>query len=479
MSVDESDPIAMMHYADRLIYEAQESGSEELKADIGSKALHYYISAARSGVPEAARKAAVHLWEAGQRRGAKKLLREAAQEGDLAATKILAEWLWAEDYPAVRSTSQSLEIAKREEEPEDEEGDDSDDEDVEMGHGLTPQNNIDRVTKVSKARRQAFHLWCLAADRFGDLTSMRKVAECYANGEGVGIVDMDKSIAYWERAASKDDRTAMAALARYYHQRSHETFKRRGKGPIMNSISAPHEDVALNEDGDGTAMVKLLRYTWMAASDGDIFCLRHLASAHQHGYHGAQKDVPAALQLYMAAAAQGDISARAAAADILYHGDDGVAPDRVGAFALYTQAAKEGLVPSYKALADCYRTGQGAPDDKCNLELAYMYYSEAAQQGCTTSLRMLGDLHWNGDGCVKDRAKAAEFYEQAAAAGDLEAERCLARCYWLGHGTVRDREKAKEIWREMARNCDSLGDEERRRLEIMDDEAFEELMEYC
>lgn len=439
-----------------------------------SQAIHLYISAMRGGVPEAGRKAGVWLFELGERRQGKALLREAVREGDTMAAKILAEWLWSED--AGELEADDLDVNEFEEE--------------EMDDEVQNQPDPKKSIGTSRSRREAFRLWRKAADD-DDVPSIRRVAECYATGEGPGSRDMDKSIEYWEKAAAKGDRSAIAALARYYHQQA-AVLLSSGRIEDKNRTANAQCDDGDSHTDDET---KLLRYTRLAASDGDAFCLIRLAEAHLLGSDGIQQDAIAAIQFYMTAAAHGDVSARAAAADIYYHGAENVPRDRLRAFALYAQSAKDGWAPSFKALADCYRTGQGgkpagdgpiagianiclvAPDDKPDLNLAYAYYTEAAQQGCISSLKILGDLHWSGYGCEKDRGKAAELYERAAAAGDMEAEQCLARCYWLGHGTQKDRDKAKEIWRGIASKGHGLDDDDMKRLDMMDDEAFEDLME--
>ncbi|KAI9014925.1 hypothetical protein BC832DRAFT_546828 [Gaertneriomyces semiglobifer] len=135
-------------------------------------------------------------------------------------------------------------------------------------------------------------------------------------------------------------------------------------------------------------------------------------------------------------------------------------------------------MPSLRALADCYRTGDGAPDDKPNLPLAFAYYEEAARQGDNHSLKILGDLYWHGDGCVKDRAKAADFYENAVASGESESLHCLARCYWFGKGVERDKSLARDLWKQyLVTKQDLVPPDELSGLISLPDEDLEEIME--
>ncbi|KAJ3022862.1 hypothetical protein HKX48_005063 [Thoreauomyces humboldtii] len=328
------------------------------------------------------------------------------------------------------------------------------------------------ILRTRKHQRRAFRLWKIAADRWDDVTGILRVAECYATGQGCGV-DQEKSIEFLERAGDKGDRGAIRELAKYYFEEANVLYKL----PRVKSGSAKPSSSDQNEDDPEPVQEKMLRYSRLAASDGDVYSLRHLAQSYQHGTDGVQKDVPSALRLYLEAAIQGDAAARAAAGDILYHGDVGVPRDRVRAFTLFAQCAKEGWAPSFHALAECYRTGYGSPDEKPNETLAHLYYSEAVQQGCMTSATKLGNMIWSGEGCTKDRARAVELYEMAADRGQPEAAWALARCMWFGDGMPADRARAKEIFREALAKGDQFEARDLQRLDAMGDGAFQELLE--
>ncbi|KAI8818293.1 uncharacterized protein EV422DRAFT_537991 [Fimicolochytrium jonesii] len=368
-----------------------------------------------------------------------------------------------------------------------------------------------RTRRAVSSRRQAFRLWKDAADRVRDVHCMRKVAECYLSGEGCRQANQAKAMRYLEKAADKGDRGAIMMLVRLYHEQAMDSLNGQEKRSSMkieesargiaktekiktetqhreedaDDSPTSDEDDDETESQPETAHTRLYRYVRMGASDGDAMCISKLAYAQRHGLDGIEKNVPAALELYLEAASRGDVESRAAAADVFYHGEQGVPRDRARAFAMFAQCAREGWAPSFRALADCYRTGAGAPNDKPDLPLAHMYYTEAASlTPDATSLRILGDMHTTGLGCAKNLPLAFDLYDRAWSIcssssddADLEAGRCLARCYWFGRGVEKDRERAKEVWAALlSRAKGSMEREDVRRLEGMDDAGFEEIL---
>ncbi|KAJ3032779.1 hypothetical protein HDV00_007151 [Rhizophlyctis rosea] len=433
------------------------------------KALSLYLSAARAGSTDAARKAALLLWKDGEKRVAESVMRDAVERGDMEACRMLADWLWKDAEESMNGRRSigggggdgvDSELAREDaEEEEDDINDGSIDSDDSSSDNDTNPSNIPsipvnthpkhRTPATKDPRSKAFKLYLVAAKKHKDLPSIRRVAQCYASGQVVGKQNMRKAAKYWELAAERGDREAVATLAKYYQSVATEETsvpkaQSQDEASKHNAKQQSEKDTTDLTDED-TPNSKLLRYTSLAASDGDAASLRHLADAHLNGTHSIPKNASTALTLYLKAATAGDISSLSCAAHLLHTGADGIPPDRHRAFDLYELSAKQGWTPSYRCLAECYRTGVGAPGDKPDAAMAFRCYESAAWEGDVGSLKLLGDCYWDGVGVEKDCAVAVEWYERAAERGDGEAVRCLARCYWLGIGVEWVGGKAKEL----------------------------------
>ncbi|KAJ3050691.1 hypothetical protein HK097_008317 [Rhizophlyctis rosea] len=462
------------------------------------QALELYISAARAGSTDAARKAGCILWRDGEKRAAEKLMMEAVERGDGEACRMLADWLWVDAERKVESKGRKGggggegQVGRDGDGSESEEEDtlsiDSDDSDHNDMEESAPPNTKPTARKIKDPRRKAFKLYLHSATKWHDIPSIRRVAECYASGEVVGKQNLQKAAAYWEMAARQGDRSAVGTLARYYQgvvsddtDGKVRTNQKSGNATVLESNTAAGTSSKDPEDSENTPSSKLLRYIKQAASDGDAPSLRCLADAYLNGLGGIQRQPDAALDLYLKAASAGDISSLAQAATLLHTGDTGIPRDRRRAFALYESSAKQGWTPSFRSLAECYRTGEGAPDDRPNLVKARKCFEEAAWQGDVGSWKSLGDCYWSGIGCERDRGKAAEYYEKGAGAGDVDAVRCLARCYWLGVGVELDKHRAKRLIVKTIMNGDEgFGMEvagfEVERVDDSEDDRFEEMM---
>ncbi|KAJ3294057.1 hypothetical protein HK104_003970 [Borealophlyctis nickersoniae] len=461
-----SDPTAQLHAADLILQTKDKDGED----DAISRALNLYLSASYGGSIDAARKAGILLREQGDHGKAEKCMRDAIEKGDIEACRILAGWWWADggDRGLVKGKSASWVDEDEDEEEEEEEPEEVEDEMLDwksLPHSTPP-------------RRKAFALYLYAANRYNDLYSIYRVADCFASGEGMREPNMERAVEFWERAARKGDRAAVGSLARYYqHIAAGESpFGIPGPetvGKDAHAVPDEEEDCDVEED---TPNAKLLRYTRLAANDGDTPSLRLLAAAYQTGTATLPLNAPLSLSLYLRAARQGDTPSLFSAATLLHTGAPNLPRDVPRAFALYEQSAREGYTPSFRALAECYRTGQGAPNDTPNLQMAKKCFEAAAAQGCIPSTKSVGDCWWDGVGCTKDRAKAVEWYERAAEKGDLDAVKCLARSYWVGDGVEKDRERAKELITVVLK--ETMGDEGLGWcFDEVDDGRFEELME--
>ncbi|KAI9101069.1 hypothetical protein DFS34DRAFT_455334 [Phlyctochytrium arcticum] len=418
--------------------------------------------------PEAVAKEGLLRWKHGQLRKGKEILMAASKDGNLLAMRSLADILWGE--------SASSSIGKSSEDVTSSSSDSS-----EEGSPGTSSKIIQR--RQQKSRKKAFRLWVEAAERFEDVYSMRKIAECYAAGDAGLAVDMRQAMAYWEQAAVRHDKPAIHALIRCHPvalallTRSMESLgEESSEDQTVPGIAESTEEMADEEYTEQT----IWNIIKVAAEDGDSLALRQMAEANLKGTRLVPRSVDDAIDFYKKAAKQGDVTSLLTAAALLYEGTEGLPPNRHEAFQCLIDASREGGdVSTLKALADAYRTGVGAPNEIIDLAQSMSLYQEAAAHGCAESTKALADLYYTGWGPENpsDKQKAAELYESAFDAGVADAGMPLAKCYWLGYGGKIDRAKAISIWKSAVCKSGSCSEEEAALMQNMKEEDFQVIID--
>lgn len=307
----------------------------------------------------------------------------------------------------------------------------------------------------------ALKVWKKIGDEDKDPRGMILAGLSYFKGKGTRP-DVKKALHYWKLAARLGDKAASMLLARYYQSEMPEKGI-SSKGEDLKEYGSQNnseEDASLHSDDNDNSSFNskdFLRYTVIAASEGDAQSLKMLGLVYQDGLFGVKPSPKKALKMYLKAAEKNELFSMFRAAEIYYHGASNVPSDREAALRILTKAAESAPIPNWECLGNLYRFGVGAPGDKPDLLNCVKCYKKAAEAGSISALKSLADVCWSifikGKSSLKNDIGALglttesmfEYYERAAASGELGAMLGLAKCYWRGAGVDKSEDKCRGI----------------------------------
>jgi uncharacterized protein len=147
---------------------------------------------------------------------------------------------------------------------------------------------------------------------------------------------------------------------------------------------------------------------------------------------GVQRNLPAALSLYLEAAALGDPEAQYIAGGMYFKGR-GTVIDREKAFSYLYRAAKNGKSSSVsqKIIAQSFLAGESVPK---NFEEAIRWYTMAAENGDSEAKNELAFIYFTGNGVKKDYKKAYTLFQEAANMNHTLAQYNLGIMLYSGEG---------------------------------------------
>lgn len=147
---------------------------------------------------------------------------------------------------------------------------------------------------------------------------------------------------------------------------------------------------------------------------------------------GVQRNLPAALSLYLQAAALGDPEAQYIAGGMYFKGR-GTAIDHEKAFSYLYRAAKNGKssTASQKIIAQSFLVGESVPK---NFDEAIRWYTLAAENGDSEAQNELAFIYFTGNGVKKDYDKAYKLFQDAANLNHTLAQYNLGIMLYSGEG---------------------------------------------
>lgn len=224
-----------------------------------------------------------------------------------------------------------------------------------------------------------------------------------------------------------------------------------------------------------------LKYFMMAAEQGNVQALHHIALQHYHGL-GTEENPREAFFFFEKGAQKGYAPAQYSCA-CCYDSADGVLENKDLAFYWYKKSAEQGNADGQYGLGDCFLGGRGVEKDKeaayhwfsksaeqnnpkgqcvlgvcyamgisveVNEEIAFDWYLKSAKQGEREGQYLVGDCYYYGIGVEKDDEQAFSWYEQSASQGSVDATFMLGRFYEEGIIVEEDKEKAFILFQESA-----------------------------
>lgn len=358
---------------------------------------------------------------------------------------------------------------------------------------------------LPKDERKAFVLY-QEAERLNVPGTAYAIGLCFLEGKGVEK-DLEKGLAYLNRAASEGDVKAMNSLAKCFAE---------GIGVAIDKTKAIEWLSKASDAGDHISAQRLVwfcenldlgkdesfRLYKEAAERGNTGAMYNLAKCYQKGL-GAEQDLDAAIHWYSQAEKKCIKAAYKLGRCFEVRDDPRLSVEwyqtsgtrgypkghlRAGivfetkldaprkAFEEY-KLASEQLPEAMVRLGRCYERGLGTDTDfdfaldwykraadMGSVEAMYKYgrllgkrdgptacsfgwFMNAAKQGHAEAMNEIGRCYGEGVGFVgKDPAKAFEWYKKAAEAGSIRATHNLAICYRFGLGVERDLDEALRLY---------------------------------
>jgi len=175
---------------------------------------------------------------------------------------------------------------------------------------------------------------------------------------------LDLSLQTTQRA---DSQLALLSFSNIYHQYGYALLQYAAfgydHGPALHHLALLH-----NQNDNIQTFHQILN---KAASTGNPDSLFLQGHCYYTGSDGHNKNIPLALENFLAASESQHVDAMVSAGAILHQGvisDDGrrnviIQRDQQRAFELYQQAGELGSIEGWRNVVSCYATGQGVP--KC------------------------------------------------------------------------------------------------------------------
>lgn len=289
-----------------------------------------------------------------------------------------------------------------------------------------------------------------AASR-GDKTAIRKLAINLAEGKGIKR-NIALANANLERAGGMGDALAYYILATYAfngigtkkdYARANQYYEEAGglgMGEAWLALGNNHSQGV----GGPQDWKKAAEYFRLGGENGDAMAYRNLAVCYMNG-DGVPKDLAKANQFFLKAGEMGDaVSWR----QLGSHHAKGLGTDRdmKRANEYYLKAGKMGDGGGYMNLATSYAKGDGVAQD---FKLARIFYTLAGDSGQAQAYAVVASYFLEGKGVAKDTTKSREFLTKAAELGELNSQKLLAIRLLLGDEYPLDLPEAAK-WYERA-----------------------------
>ncbi|MES2943492.1 MAG: caspase family protein [Pseudomonadota bacterium] len=247
--------------------------------------------------------------------------------------------------------------------------------------------------------------------------------------------------------------------ARYYEQDLEQTIK------ILERLAGIGDPIALSwlgnryrDSTDRQEQQKGLGYFEAAASGGNAYANRVLASMYENGLGSLVKNDTKAMDLYVISAEAGDSEAMIQLSYMYNEKLAGLTKDEAKAVWWIRKGVEAGNSRAMFLMGGAYWLGKGglSKDETKAVE----WLRKAVEAGSADAMLTMGWAYWNGrGGLTKDKTKAVEWYRKAAEAGSADAMLTMGRAYWHGQGGLgKDETKAVEWFRKGAEagNTDAM-----------------------
>ena len=234
---------------------------------------------------------------------------------------------------------------------------------------------------------------------------------------GIGVEkNIDKSVAYYEKAVKQDEPRACNNLAFFYFY-GEEGVKQN----VTRGLELYHKSA---EMGRPIAMYNL----------GKIYCL---------GENGIEIDKRKGLKYYEMAAESGNINLINELGTVFFYGVNGVDADKNKGLEFFEKAAEAGNTDAINNLGGIYFYGENntTVDKKKGLD----YYEKAANAGDCYAMANLGYIYYYGrNGINIDTNRGLEFFKKAAEAGNIMANAQLSLLYKKNKSGLKDLSQSEE-----------------------------------
>jgi TPR repeat protein len=375
---------------------------------------------------------------------AKKIFREAANEGETKAKALLAYLLQSTNTEEISEILRLYESAARDGDP--------------LAQCCLAEFFYFGLDGVKPDKKMAWHWFYEAARQEYELAELFLGIMVEA-GEGEEQ-DNERAASYYIRAAKKGNAEAMFRLARMVHSgrgvpepdvaRAIPLYRQAselGHAKAQNSLGLIYlhgNGVPKNED-------QALNYFHSAAQLGDPEAASHLGRILSQGKI-VEKDTETAIELLEFASCGGSASARAQLG-LMYSLGEGVKVNKIYAADLFEDAARDhdlsGLCNS--GLANFF--GEGTTRD---LEKSKKAFREAADEGSVEALVGLAFLYLEEEGSAS-HSQAFKCFKEASKRGHALASLRVGILHRAGKGTPVDKKKACKYFLKAGQLEDSDG----------------------
>lgn len=225
------------------------------------------------------------------------------------------------------------------------------------------------------------------------------------------VINRDKAIEYYKKAAEKGNRHA--------EYKMFETFFDRGEREKAFEL--------LNK----------------SANAGNLESQNMMGNCKAFEHFGMEVNEEEGAKWYRKAAEQGYAEAQCNLA-FCYKLGIGVEENEEEAYKWYRKAAEQGYADAQCDVGDCYKDGIGVEVD---FYQTIEWYTKALEQGEARAQYFIGYCYEMGDGMEENKAMAYNLYQKAAEQGYADAQYRLGLCYEHGRGTEIDGEEAYEYYK--------------------------------
>jgi TPR repeat protein len=186
---------------------------------------------------------------------------------------------------------------------------------------------------------------------------------------GIGVEkNIDKSVAYYEKAVKQDEPRACNNLALFYFYGAEGVKQDVTRGLELYHKSAEMgrpiamynlgKIYCLGENGIEIDKKKGLKYYEMAAKGENTIVINQLGSTFFYGKNGVEADARKGLEFYEKAAEAGNTDAMNNLGIIYFYGKKGVSADTKKGLELLEKAANAGIIKANAVLSVIYKKGK-------------------------------------------------------------------------------------------------------------------------